>query len=150
MTIRIYTDGACLNNPGLGSYCAIIIDENNNEHIITGINKYTTNNRMELLGIIEALKTIKEPSEIEIYTDSQYIVYSFTQERIFKWVKNGWKTTTKCDVRNKDLWIQLLEYYNIHKIKFFWVKGHCDNQYNLKCDQIARDIIREKYKYKKS
>lgn len=144
--IKIYTDGACSNNPGFGSYCAIIIDDNNKEEVIVGCESFTTNNRMELKAVVEAIKKIKTPSEIKVFTDSQYVVYGFTQGRIFRWVKNNWKTTTKCEVKNRDLWIELLKLYNTHKIDFIWIKGHANDEYNEKCDKIAKEIIKKNIK----
>ena len=134
--IKIYTDGSCLTNPGDGGWAAIIIKDDKNKEII-GSEKDTTNNRMELLAPINALKEMKPNEQIEIYTDSQYVKLGIT-EWINKWVVNNWKTSKKEDVKNKDLWIEL---YNLNKsldIKWNWVKAHAGNQMNEKVDLLAK------------
>ena len=135
-TVDIYTDGACTNNPGDGGYCAILI-YNGIEKIVSGNEEMTTNNRMELLAVIKGLEALKEKCNINLYSDSQYVVDAFNQGWIFSWVQNNWKTAGKKDVKNVDLWIKLLELYNEHKITFIKVKGHSDNEYNNRCDKIA-------------
>lgn len=135
-TVDIYTDGACTNNPGDGGYCAILI-YNGIEKIVSGNEEMTTNNRMELLAVIKGLEALKEKCNVNVYSDSQYVVDAFNQGWIFSWVQNKWKTVGKKDVKNVDLWIKLFALYNEHKITFIKVKGHSDNEYNNRCDKIA-------------
>ena len=134
--IKIYTDGSCLENPGNGGWAAII---NNNGKIkkISGSEKNTTNNRMELIATINALKNLDAKYEIEIYTDSKYVKLGIT-EWINNWVKNNWQTSKKESVKNKDLWLDL---YNLNKslnIKWIWVKAHAGNQLNEEVDLLAK------------
>lgn len=135
-TVDIYTDGACTNNPGDGGYCAILI-YNGIEKIISGNEKMTTNNRMELLAAIKGLECLKEKCCVNLYSDSQYVVDAFNKGWIFSWVNNNWRTANKKDVKNVDLWMHLLCLYNQHDITFIKVKGHSDNEYNNRCDKIA-------------
>jgi len=136
--IKIYTDGACSGNPGRGGWAAIIIKGDNIEKI-SGRSENTTNNRMELIAVISALKFTKDQN-LEIYTDSKY-----TKDGIEKWIinwkKNGWKTANKQDVKNKDLWIELDLLAQQKKIKWNWVKGHSENKYNNMADELARSAI---------
>ena len=134
--IEIYTDGSCLENPGNGGWAAII---NNNGKIekISGNEKNTTNNRMELLATINALKKIKSNNEIQIYTDSQYVKLGIT-EWINTWVKNNWQTSKKEDVKNKDLWIELYDLNNSFNIKWNWIKAHSGNALNEEVDLLAK------------
>ena len=134
--IKIYTDGSCLENPGNGGWAAIIII-NKEKKIISGNQKNTTNNRMELLAPIEALKTLKINSEIEIITDSKYVKLGIT-EWINNWKKNGWKTANKKEVKNIELWKELDSLVENFKIKWSWVKGHSTDQLNNEVDLIAK------------
>jgi ribonuclease HI len=134
--VSIYTDGACSGNPGNGGYAAILIF-NGIEKVISGFEKDTTNNRMELLAVINGLKALKEPCEVDLYSDSQYVVDAFNQGWINNWKNNGFKTSNKKEVKNVDLWTILLELNDIHKINFIKVKGHADNEFNNRCDKIA-------------
>lgn len=134
--VTIYTDGACSGNPGSGGFCAILI-YNGAEKVISGSEKLTTNNRMELLGVIRGLEALKEPCEVDLYSDSQYVVSAFAEGWIYGWCKNGWKTASKKEVKNPDLWKILLELTQRHKVNFIKVKGHADNEYNNRCDKIA-------------
>ena len=134
--IKVYTDGSCLENPGDGGWAAIIIRDGESKEI-SGCERDTTNNRMELLAPINALKQMKRDEQIEIYTDSQYVKLGIT-EWINKWVLNNWKTSKKEDVKNKDLWIEL---YNLNKnldVKWNWVKAHAGNTINEKVDLLAK------------
>ena len=134
--IIIYTDGSCLENPGNGGWAAIIND-NGNIKKISGSEKNTTNNRMELMAPINALKNVKSEEEINIYTDSQYVKLGIT-EWINAWVKNNWKTSKKEEVKNKDLWTEL---YNLNKslnVKWNWIKAHAGNQLNDEVDLLAK------------
>tara|TARA_B100001027_G_scaffold5764_1_gene3791 strand:- start:1294 stop:1716 length:423 start_codon:yes stop_codon:yes gene_type:complete len=134
--IKIYTDGSCLENPGNGGWAAIIIDEEKRTEI-QGSKKNTTNNQMELLAPIEALKKIPKGSEVQIFTDSKYVKSGIT-EWIHNWKKNGWKTADKKDVKNKDLWTELDELSSDFKIKWTWVKAHSTDELNNKVDMLAR------------
>ena len=134
--IKIYTDGSCLKNPGDGGWAAII-NKDNEIKKISGSEKNTTNNRMELLAPINALKEMYPNEQIEIYTDSQYVKLGIT-EWINSWVANNWKTSKKEDVKNKDLWVEL---YNLNKsldVKWNWVKAHAGNPINEKVDLLAK------------
>ena len=135
-TVEIYTDGACSGNPGPGGYCAILI-YNGIEKIISGSELETTNNRMELLGVIKGLEALKEKCHVELYSDSQYVVDAFNQGWINSWQLSGWRTANKKEVKNSDLWSKLLEYTNYHEVVFNKVRGHADNKYNNRCDKIA-------------
>ena len=135
--IKIYTDGSCLKNPGDGGWAAII-NKDNEIKKISGSEKNTTNNRMELLAPINALKEMYPNEQIEIYTDSQYVKLGIT-EWINSWVTNNWKTSKKEDVKNKDLWVEL---YNLNKsldVKWNWVKAHAGNPMNEEVDTLAKE-----------
>ena len=134
--VRIYTDGACSGNPGNGGYCAILIYKGI-EKVVSGSELNTTNNRMELLAVINGLKKLKEPCDVEIFSDSAYVTEAFNKMWIEDWQKNNWKTSSKQDVKNIDLWKELLSYTKKHKTTFIKVKGHSDNEYNNRCDKIA-------------
>ncbi len=134
--VIIYTDGACTGNPGKGGYCAILI-YNGVEKVVCGAEKETTNNRMELLAAISGLKALKEKCKVKLYSDSQYLVSAFTEGWLLYWQTNNWKTSGKNKVKNVDLWQKLVELNNLHLIEFIKVKGHADNEYNNRCDQIA-------------
>ena len=134
--IIIYTDGSCLTNPGSGGWAAIIY-ENNKKQIISGNEKNTTNNRMELLAPINALKEIISGPKIKIYTDSQYVKNGIT-EWINTWLSNDWKTSKKEDVKNKDLWIELYNLTKFLDIQWIWVKAHDGNPLNEEVDLLAK------------
>ena len=134
--IKIYTDGSCLKNPGNGGWAAIICTRNEMKKI-SGSEKDTTNNRMELLATINALKEVNSEDLIEIYTDSKYVKNGIT-DWIHNWIKNNWKTSNKEDVKNKDLWVQLHELSNNSKIKWNWVKAHAGNPLNEEVDLLAK------------
>lgn len=136
--VTIYTDGACTGNPGPGGYAAILMFKGA-EKVISGAEKETTNNRMELLAVINGLLALKEPCKVNLYSDSQYVVDAFNKNWIQDWQARGWKTSDKKDVKNRDLWIILLGLLNMHKVTFVKVKGHADNEFNNKCDKIARE-----------
>ena len=135
--IKIYTDGSCLENPGNGGWAAIIIDDGKKTQI-KGTKKNTTNNQMELLAPIEALKKIPKGSKIEIFTDSKYVKSGIT-EWIHNWKKNGWKTANKQPVKNKELWEKLDLLTNEFEISWNWVKAHSTDELNNKVDLIARE-----------
>lgn len=108
---------------------------------ISGGEKDTTNNIMEITAVIEGLKLLKYPCEVELYSDSAYVVNAFSQKWIENWKKKGWKTSNKEDVKNKELWKELDELTSIHKVTFIKVKGHSDNEYNNRCDELARKAV---------
>ena len=135
--IKIYTDGSCLGNPGNGGWAAIIIEDEKKTRI-KGSKKDTTNNQMELLAPIKALKKIPKGSNVQIFTDSKYVKSGIT-EWIHNWKKNGWKTANKQSVKNKDLWTELDLLTNEFKIKWIWVKGHSTDSLNNEVDLIARE-----------
>ena len=134
--LKIYTDGACSGNPGKGGYCAILI-YNGKEKIVSGSELDTTNNRMELLAVIRGLQTLKVPCSVELFSDSQYVIDAFNKGWITNWQKNDWKTSSKTQVKNRDLWEELLRLLSVHLVRFVKVEGHSDNEYNNRCDQIA-------------
>ena len=140
--LTIYTDGACSGNPGKGGWGAILI-YNKKERYISGSKQLTTNNQMELTATIEALKAILKPSNIALYTDSQYVKNGITSW-IFNWKKNGWKTANKKPVANKDLWIELEKYVDFHSVSWFWVKGHSGDHYNEIADELAVKAMNER------
>ena len=134
--IKIYTDGSCLNNPGDGGWAAIIND-NGKILKISGSEKNTTNNKMELMAPIYALKKINKNQKVEIYIDSKYVKLGIT-EWIHKWIKNNWKTSKKEDVKNKALWIELYELTQCCTIEWMWVKAHSGNVLNEEADLLAK------------
>ena len=141
MKYVIYTDGACSGNPGPGGWGAVIFDEKKKQQNISGKVKDTTNNRMELMAPIMALKKIKSKSDIVIFTDSIYVKNGIT-EWIKKWEKNGWKSSNKKAVKNKDLWIKLNDLCQKNKVLWKWVKGHSNNRYNNLADELATEAIK--------
>ena len=141
MKYTIYTDGVCSGNPGPGGWGAIIFDKDNNQRNLSGNEKDTTNNRMELMAPIMALKKIKINSEVIIYTDSTYVKNGIT-EWIKKWEKNGWKNANKKPVKNKDLWVKLDNLCKDNKIIWKWIKGHSNNKYNNLVDELATQAIK--------
>ncbi len=139
--VIIYTDGACSGNPGPGGWGSILMmGENKRE--ISGGKKDTTNNVMELTAVIEALKLLKRPCKVDLYSDSAYVVNAFLQNWILGWIKNGWKNSSKEEVKNKELWQELFSLTKIHDVTFHKVKGHADNEYNNRCDELARNAIK--------
>ena len=134
--IEIHTDGSCLENPGNGGWAAII-NMNGSIKKISGSKKNTTNNRMELIAPINALKSINSDEEIKIYTDSQYVKLGIT-EWINTWVKNNWKTSKKEEVKNKDLWTELYNLNRTLKVKWVWIKAHAGNPLNEEVDLLAK------------
>ncbi len=135
--IKIYTDGSCIGNPGKGGWAAIILNGGNKTEIKGG-KIDTTNNQMELLAPIKALKKIPKGSKVEIFTDSKYVKSGIT-EWIHNWKKNGWQTTSKQKVKNKDLWIELDLLTNEFDVKWSWVKAHSTDKLNNEVDLLARD-----------
>ena len=141
MKIKIYTDGACSGNPGKGGWGALI-QENDNEKKLSGSELNTTNNRMELTAVIKALEHYDEAKEIEVFTDSKYVMQGIT-EWIKNWKNNHWKTSQKKDVKNKDLWVLLDTVSAKHDVKWSWVKGHAGDYGNEIADKLATQAILE-------
>lgn len=134
--IEIYTDGACSGNPGKGGWGAILVYKGREKEICGG-EAETTNNRMELTAVIEALSQLKEPCEVLVTTDSKYVCDAVEKKWVYSWQKNGWKKADKKPALNVDLWIKLLPLLEEHKVTFKWVKGHNGHPYNERCDELA-------------
>ncbi len=145
--VTIYTDGACSGNPGPGGWAAVLIYKDVKKEI-SGGKKETTNNEMEITAVLEALKILKKPCEVMIFSDSAYVVNTFNKGWIYKWIKNDWlrtniKTKEKEPVKNKELWEELYSLYKKHKVTFNKVKGHSDVELNNRCDELARAEIKK-------
>ena len=138
--VTIYTDGACSGNPGPGGWGAILIYRENQREL-SGFSPETTNNRMELMAVISALEALTEACAVDVYTDSAYVCNAFRQHWIDAWLRNGWKTSAKQPVENRDLWERLLQLTRQHCVAFHKVKGHADNAHNNRCDELARKAI---------
>ena len=138
--VIIYTDGACSYNPGPGGWGAILMYKSFKKEISGGETE-TTNNRMELTAIIKALEALTEPCEVEVYSDSAYVVNNITEGYLTFWIMNAWRTSDKKPVKNQDLWQRLCDLMHVHDVKFIKVKGHADNEYNNRCDALARKEI---------
>jgi ribonuclease HI len=138
--IEIYTDGSCLENPGNGGWAAIINDDGKIEKI-SGSEKNTTNNRMELMAPIAALSKITKKKKVQIFTDSKYVKMGITNW-IHNWIKNNWQTSKKEDVKNKDLWLNLYKLTQSHDVEWHWVKAHAGNTLNEKVDALAKDAAK--------
>ena len=141
MKYKIYTDGACSGNPGPGGWGAVIFDQDDKQKNISGNEKNTTNNRMELLAAIMSLKKIKSNSEVVIFTDSTYVKNGIT-EWMKNWKKNGWKNSNKKPVKNKDLWVKLDKLCEANSVSWKWVKGHSTNEFNNLADELATKAIK--------
>jgi len=139
--VTIYTDGACSGNPGPGGWGSILMYKGNQKEI-SGGKEDTTNNVMELTAVIEGLKLLKFPCKVKLYSDSAYVVNAFNQKWIYGWLKNGWKNASKEPVKNKELWQELYDLTKVHEVEFIKVKGHSDNEYNNRCDELARNAIK--------
>ena len=133
--VEIYTDGACRGNPGRGGWGAILV-YGKYERELSGGEKLTTNNRMELLGAISALSALKEPCEVTLYSDSKYLVDAFNEGWVDSWRAHGWKRGRE-ELKNPDLWQRLFELTEMHSVKFVWVRGHNGHSYNERCDALA-------------
>ena len=134
--VILYTDGACSGNPGPGGYGAILQYGPHSRELSKGFRR-TTNNRMELLGVIDALELLREPCEVTLYSDSQYVVNALEKGWAKSWRKNGWRRSNREPAQNPDLWGRLLDLCERHTVRCVWVKGHADNQYNNRCDELA-------------
>jgi len=138
--VIVYTDGACSGNPGPGGWGAVLqYGEKIKE--ISGFEENTTNQRMELIAAIEALKGLKEPCSVDLHSDSAYLINAFRQQWFVRWQNNGWLNAKKKPVENRDLWQQLLELSDVHQINWVKVKGHAGNIANERCDQLARNAV---------
>ena len=135
--VEIYTDGACLGNPGDGGIGVILMYKDVQKEISSGYPD-TTNNKMELLAVIEGLKMLKEPCKVSLYTDSSYVVNSIEKGWVYGWQKKGWMRNSKEEAKNKELWQELLELLKIHDVSFIWIKGHAGNPFNERCDILAK------------
>lgn len=140
--VTIYTDGACSGNPGPGGWGAILLHQDQKKEL-SGFEPDTTNNRMELTAVIEAIHALKTPCALSIYTDSAYVCNAFHNGWLQNWLNNGWKTASKRPVENQDLWLALLDVLRIHEFTFLKVKGHSDNPLNNRCDELARLAIKQ-------
>lgn len=140
--VDIYTDGACSGNPGAGGWCAILIYKGIEKTLAGGV-KETTNNRMEMTAVIEGLKALRERCEVTVYSDSAYTVNAVNEGWLAYWLTHNWRTRDKSDVKNVDLWESLNSELKKHKVTFIKVKGHSDNAYNNRCDEVARGEIKK-------
>ena len=134
--IEIYTDGACSGNPGPGGWGVVLLYQGNKKEL-SGYQPETTNNRMELFAAIQGLAALREPCEVTLYSDSSYLINAFEKHWLDNWQRNGWKTSSKSPVENQDLWKLLLLHVKNHRVRFVKVKGHSDNAYNNRCDEMA-------------
>lgn len=138
-SIEIYTDGACAPNPGIGGWGAVLISPAHDGYRkeLSGAQAQATNNQMELMAVIEALKALKFPCRVQLYTDSKYIQQAFQKKWVENWQKNGWIGKNRQPIANQDLWKQLIALSQPHEIAWLWVKGHSDHQENDRCDFLA-------------
>ena len=134
--VEIFSDGACSGNPGPGGYGAILRWKGKEKELCGG-EAHTTNNRMELSGVIEALSALKYPCKVKLTTDSKYVIDSITKGWVYNWKKNGWKKSDKSPALNVDLWEKLLALLEVHDVEFFWIKGHAGHPENERCDRLA-------------
>ena len=141
-TVALYTDGACSGNPGIGGYAGILIYGDVKKEY-SGADAQTTNNRMEVIAVIEGLKRLKYPCNVDVYSDSAYTVNAFLNGWIYAWRKNGWKKADGKAVLNTDLWEELYTLTQTHSVTFHKVVGHADNELNNRCDELARGAIVE-------
>ena len=142
--IEIYPDGACSGNPGPGGWGAILMYKGAQKEMSGGAGE-TTNNRMELTAVIEALKALKEPCTVQLYSDSKYVIDALSKGWARGWKAKGWIKSDKKPALNPDLWDELLKLCDVHQVNCHWVKGHADNKYNSRCDEMA---VRESQRYK--
>lgn len=133
--VSIYTDGACSGNPGPGGWGAILMYGGQKKEL-SGGQAQTTNNRMELTGVITALRALKEPCAVTLYSDSKYVTDAINQGWVYAWMKKGWRRKDG-PVKNPDLWQELMDLLSVHQVQFVWVKGHAENPFNNRCDELA-------------
>lgn len=144
-SVEIYTDGACRGNgkaENIGGYGIVLMFGDVKKEVKKAV-RNTTNNIMELSSVIDALTSLKEPCQVRIYSDSAYVVNAINQKWLLGWVKNNWVTSSKDPVKNKELWVKMLDLLKIHKIEFVKVKGHSDNEWNNRCDELANIAMDE-------
>lgn len=139
--VTLYTDGACSGNPGPGGWAGLLMF-NGHERVVTGAEKETTNNRMELAAVVESLRVLKEPCKVAVHTDSAYIANAFNEGWIENWIKRGWMTAGKKPVKNQDLWKDLLSLMEVHDVSFVKVKGHADDELNNRVDRLAVEALK--------
>ncbi len=139
--VDIYTDGACSGNPGQGGYGIVMMYNGARKEVNKGF-VMTTNNRMELLAVIDALTLLKEPCKVRLYSDSKYVVSAIKEGWLIGWIAKNWKNSKKEPVKNIDLWKELIPLIEKHEVEFIWVKGHADNVENERCDELAREAIK--------
>lgn len=137
--VRLYTDGACLGNPGPGGWGAVLLYGDAARKELSGGYAQTTNNRMEMRALIEGLKALKHPCRVQVWTDSRYLHDGLTKGWLRKWQHNGWQTAAKKPVKNKDLWQELATLVDTHHVDLHWVKGHSGNPENERCDILAKN-----------
>lgn len=142
--VTVYTDGACSGNPGPGGWGAVLLYGPHRREISGGAPR-TTNNRMELIAVIEALRLLKEPCEVDLYSDSKYVIDALEKGWVWGWKRKGWVKSDKKPALNPDLWEVLLELIQVHQVKYHWVKGHASNPLNNRCDELA---VAESRKFK--
>ena len=135
--VEIFTDGSSLGNPGAGGWCAIL-RYNKHEKILKGGKKNTTNNEMEIKAVLEGLKALKEPCEVDLYSDSEYVVKAM-KEWIYNWAKNGWKTSKKKEISHREMWQEIYRLMEKHNVNPIWVKAHAGHKENELCDRIAKE-----------
>lgn len=143
MKVAIYTDGSCSGNPGPGGWGVVLLAGDHRKEM-SGYDPSTTNNRMEIQAAISALAELNRPCEVDLYSDSAYLVHAFTQNWLANWKRNGWKTSTKQPVLNQDLWMELDSLCAKHTVKFIKVKGHASNKENNRCDALATGAVKAK------
>lgn len=141
--VTIYSDGACLGNPGPGGYGTVLFYGEHRRELSGGY-RHTTNNRMELLGAIRGLQALQEPCTVELHSDSIYVIKAMRERWVVRWQKNGWRTAAKQPVANQDLWQELLAAANAHTVTWKWVKGHAGNRDNERCDELANAAARRR------
>ena len=144
-TVTVFTDGACSGNPGPGGWAAIL-QYGSAEKVLSGGAADTTNNRMELLGVISALEALKEPCRVELYSDSKYVIDALQKRWVWGWKSRGWIKSDKKPALNRDLWERLLLLVEQHDMVYHWIKGHAETEENNRCDQLA---VAESRKYQK-
>ena len=143
MDVVIYTDGACSGNPGPGGWAAVLTAGENRREI-SGFAAETTNNRMEIMAVIEGLRALNRPCSVRVVSDSAYVVNAFRKRWLANWQRNGWQTSARRPVENQDLWQELLGVMRPHSVDFEWVKGHAANPFNNRCDELAREAITQR------
>lgn len=136
--VQVYTDGSSLGNPGPGGWGAILVWEEKRVEISRGYRK-TTNNRMEIRAVLHALGALKKPCVVHVHTDSRYVCDAVAKKWLDNWLRNGWKTSGKKDVKNRDLWERLLPLLHTHDVRFHWIKGHAGHPENERCDELAKN-----------